>query len=437
VGGRYYHRATHGRGLKVFILSHEEQATKNLFEIVERFHDNWPERPATGVANASELYFDVLDSGYKVGTAGTRGVGRSATLQLLHGSEVAFWPHAQTHVAGVLQAVPDEAGTEVILESTANGVGNLFHKMWRDAEAGLSGYIAVFVPWYWQDEYRRPLDGGPRSGPGMLTADEHDYAVRYGLDDEQMAWRRMKIAELGDADLFAQEYPATAAEAFRMSGHDSFIPPALIARARAARCEPSGPLVIGYDPAWLGGDRHAMAWRRGRRLLKVESRSRLDTVAAAGWARWVIDQDKPAKFFIDVGGVGAGVYDQLKHLGEPYATIVEAVNFGSSPLDPAPLDEQGRPYGGPLNRRAELWLKSRQWLEDAAGVQIPDSDSLQVDACGPAYRYDALTRLALESKEDMRRRGALSPDEWDAVALTFAKPVAPPAAPSWFWRKLL
>ena len=137
-----------------------------------------------------------------------------------------------------------------------------------------------------------------------------------------------------------------------------------------------------------------------------------------------------------VDQVGACVYDQLKHLGEPYATIVEAVNFGASPLDPPPLDEQGRPYGGPLNRRAEMWLKSRQWLEDAAGVQIPDSDALQVDACGPAYRYDALTRLALESKEDMRRRGALGPDEWDAVALTFARPVGPPAAPSRFWRKI-
>ena len=56
-----------------------------------------------------------------------------------------------------------------------------------------------------------------------------------------------------------------------MTGHDSFIPPALIARARTASCEPSGPLVIGYDPAWLGGDRHAMALRRGRRLIKVES----------------------------------------------------------------------------------------------------------------------------------------------------------------------
>jgi hypothetical protein len=58
-------------------------------------------------------------------------------------------------------------------------------------------------------------------------------------------------------------------------------------------------------------------------------------------------------------------------------------------------------------------------------VAIPDSDSLQADACGPSYRYDALTRLVLKSKEDMRRRGALSPGEWDAVALTFARPVAP------------
>jgi hypothetical protein len=56
----------------------------------------------------------------------------------------------------------------------------------------------------------------------------------------------------------------------------------------------------------------------------------------------------------------------------------------------------------PIKRGARF--KSRQWLEDPAGVQIPDSDSLQVDACGPTYRYDALTRLSLESKEDMRRR---------------------------------
>jgi hypothetical protein len=246
-----------------------------------------------------------------------------------------------------------------------------------------------------------------------------------------MAWRRAKIVELNDPLLFRQEYPATAAEAFQMSGHDSFIPPELVARARKARCEPSGPLVIGYDPAWTGGDRHAMAWRRGRVVLKVETRLKLDTVQAAGWVKRVIDADKPAKLFIDIGNAGAGVYDQLKHMGPPYSHIVEAVNFGSAPFEPPPLDELGRPSGGPLNRRAEMWMKSKGWLELEGGVQVPDS--LQADACGPSYCYDALTRIVLESKEDMRRRGALSPDEWDAVALTFARPVAP----SNFNRKLV
>jgi hypothetical protein len=54
----------------------------------------------------------------------------------------------------------------------------------------------------------------------------------------------------------------------------------------------SGPLVIGFDPAWMGGDRHARAWRRGRRVIKVESRVKLDTMQAAGWLKQVIDADK-------------------------------------------------------------------------------------------------------------------------------------------------
>lgn len=127
--------------------------------------------------------------------------------------------------------------------------------------------------------------------------------------------------------------------------------------------------------------------------------------------------------FIDVGGVGAGVYDRLVEMG--YDNVVRAINFGSSPFEPQPLDDKGKPSGGPLNRRAEMWMKSKEWLEDVAGASIPDSDSLQADACGPGYKYDSHTRLVLESKEDMRRRDVPSPDEWDAVALTFAEPVAP------------
>lgn len=417
VGGRFYKQTTTRKGIRSFILTHEDAATQNLFEMVNRYHDHSDPaiRPVTSAENAKELFFSELDSGYKVGTAGTKGVGRSSTVQLFHGSEVAFWPNAESHAAGVLQAVPDTVGTEIILESTANGVGNFFHGKWKQAEAGDGDFIAIFVPWFWQDEYRKPV------APGFaLDAEEAEYATLYGLDLEQMSWRRNKLAELKDASLFKQEYPATAAEAFQVSGHDGLIKPELIVRARKNHIEDTGygPLVIGFDPAWTGGDRHAMAWRRGRKLLRLEARTHLDTMQAAGWAKQVIDKDNPRRFFIDVGGVGAGVYDRLCEMG--YGRIVRPINFGSAPLEPGLAEG-----GGPANRRAEIWMKSRDWLEDPAGADIPDDDALQADACAPGYSYDSNTRLKLEKKEDMRKRGVPSPDLWDAVALTFSEHVPP------------
>lgn len=418
VGGRFYHRVTHNKGLRCFILTHEQDATNNLFGMVDRYHHHCPDlvKPTTSAANAKELYFDKLESGYAVGTAGAKATGRSQTVQLFHGSEVAFWPNAGLHFAGVVQAIPDLPRTEIILESTANGLGGEFHERWQQAERGEGDYIAIFIPWFWQSEYRREVPAD-----FLLDDEEQAYQQAYDLDLEQMAWRRAKIAELKDPLLFKQEYPATAAEAFQASGHDAYISADLVVKARKNTCEGIGPLIVGYDPAWKGADRHSMAFRRGRKVIKVESRQRLDTMNGAGWAKQTIDREKPARMFIDVGGVGAGVYDRLVEMG--YGHIVTAINFGSAPLEPEPRDEYGRPKGGFVNRRAEMWGKSKEWLQEPAGVDIPDSDSIQADACAPAYKYDSLSRVLLESKEDIRKRGLKSPDEWDAIALTFAAPV--------------
>lgn len=414
IGARFYHRAIHSFGQRVFILTHEIAATDNLFEMVNRYHDNCPLliKPHTGASNAKELDFDVLDSSYRVGTAGSKSVGRSQTLQLFHASEYAFWPHADDHAAGVLQAVPDIVGTEIIKESTANGIGNPFHFEWQKAEAGQSEYEAIFIPWFWQDEYRRGV-------PPDFTMDDNDelYQIAHGLDLEQMAWRANKITELGEL-LFMQEYPATASEAFQLTGHDSFIPPALVLKARKNNCTPLGPLIIGADPARYGDDRFSIAWRKGRCVPKVESKTKIDIVTGANWLRQIIDEDKPERVFIDVGGLGAGTVDILLSWGRPYCDIVKAVNFGSEPQDVINKEK-----GGPRNRRAEMWMRSKEWLADPGEAQIPDSDTLQADACGPSFKFDMLGRLLLESKEDMVKRGVRSPDEWDAVVLTFAEPV--------------
>ena len=78
-----------------------------------------------------------------------------------------------------------------------------------------------------------------------------------------------------------------------------------------------------------------MAWRQGRRVLKVETRPKLDTMQAAGWLKQVIDADKPARVFIGGVGVGVGVYDRLKEWGGYYAAITVPVNFGSAPFEPS------------------------------------------------------------------------------------------------------
>jgi hypothetical protein len=421
IGARFYHRATWVKGTTVYILTHEQDATANLFSMVERFHRFCPPdvQVTTGAANAKELYFSKLDSGYSVGTAGSKAVGRSKTITLFHGSEVAHWPNAKEHMAGVLQTVPDLPGTEIVFESTANGIGGEFHERWQQCEAGAGDYQGIFVPWYWSQDYQRTPPLGWEA-----NEEEEEYARLYGLTIPQLVWRRAKLQELKDPNLFRQEYPASAAEAFQTTGHDAFIPSALVLTARKAQCEALGSLIVGVDPARFGDDGFAIAWRQGRKVHKVERRHKLDTVQGANWVRSIVDHENPAKVFIDVGGAGAGVVDLLHDWGEPYTKVCEGVNFGSAPHQAVRYGARGEVVPGPRNRRAEMWMESKDWLQDVGGADIPDDDALHTDAVCPGYKYDARQFVVLESKEDIRKRGLRSPDGWDAVALTFAAPVA-------------
>jgi hypothetical protein len=410
IEGRFYWRVSHTRGVRAFILTHEEDATNNLFELANRYHENCPAlvKPSTSAANAKELHFDKLDSGYKVGTAGNKSVGRSSTVQMFHGSEVGFWPNAQQHAAGILQAIPDEPGTEIFKESTANGVGNYFHKEWQDAEAGLSEYIAIFVPWYWQDEYTKDVPPG-----FVLDAEEIQYMESYELTMGQMVWRRLKIIELKDPMLFKQEYPATAAEAFQVSGADPYIKAETVMAARdAVVADAFGDKKLGVDPARFGTDRTSICYRQGRKVQWIRSYSKKDTMQVAGLVRMAIKEVGAKQCAIDVGGLGAGVYDRLVELVPETECELVQVNSAESPID-------GQKY---TNKRAEMWGMTREWLEKQP-ASIPNSDELQADLTQIKYFYDSNNALKMEKKEDMKKRGFRSPDMADALGLTFAQPV--------------
>lgn len=419
VGGRYYHQTTHRKGIKTFILAHRDDATNNLFNMVKRYHEHVPAplRPSTSFSNRKELVFDKLDSAYGLGTAGSKSVGRSDTIDFFHGSEVAFWENTDEIKTGVMQAA--EMAEEIILESTANGIGNMFHQMWQDASAGRGKYIAIFVPWYWQDEYREPVPDDFE-----LTAEEQAYFDLYrdnGLTDlEQMVWRRNKIIELKDPLLFKQEYPGTAAEAFQVTGHDSLIKPEVVMRSRKAKgVVPYGAYIVGCDPAREGDDMTDFIRRQGRKMWGLETHAKLDDMEKAGRAKKILDTEPVTKMFIDRGG-GSGMYDRLVEMG--YEDRVRLVNFGSKALD------SDKYY----NRRSEMWGELNEWLESDLETEIPDDDYLHGDLVAPGFTYTSTLQKKLERKKDIKKRLKKSPDSGDAAALTFAEPVRVKKKPQQF-----
>ena len=412
VAARFYHKTTHRFGVRTYIMAHEAEASANLFEIVERYHQHIDPtfRPSTGATNARELIFDKLDSGYKVATAGSKGAGRSSTVQMFHGSEVAIWPNASEHAAGILQTVPSTRDSEIIFESTANGLGNFFHKLWLKAVSGQSEFQAIFVPWFWQAEYATEAPNGFE-----LEAEEAEYMQMYGLTLEQMVWRRNKIIELEDPKLFDQEYPATPDLAFQTTGIDSFIPADMVQKARKQIPGRSfGAVVAGFDPKRDGSDRAAFIYRQGDTSWGLEYDQKRDFTQTLGYLRAKLDALTPyiERLFIDHGGSGWELGQMLREYG--YGERIRVVNFGSA----AQADDI---YA---NRRAEMWGAMKGWICDPDHTPtIPDDDKLAADISAPTFKYDSRTRCLLEPKEQMKSRIGMSPDGGDALALTFAEPV--------------
>ncbi len=412
IQGRYFWKMITRLGTKVYILTHEAEATKNLFEMTQRYYDKLPVGLACRADKSSskELYFKSYDSGYAIGTAGNKGAGRSQTIQLFHGSEVGFWPNAEEHARGVLQAVSNEAGTEIILESTANGIGNYYHNMWKSAESNASEYIAIFIPWYWQNEYTA-------SDEGFIATDEESFLLsiysKDGLTLKHLAWRRLKIAEFSnDFDIglesFKQEFPFSATEAFLNPIANVFINSKHVTKARKNRIDhnDANKLIIGVDVALGDTDKTAIIRRKGRVAYNLETFRNMNTMEIAGYLKHVIEKENPHRVYIDCIGVGAGVVDRLR---EHNFHFVEGINVARS----ANRKDKFR------NLRAELWSDMREWLIQEMLVQIPDKDELHGDLCNLGYKYDSSGRLQIESKDDLKARGMPSPDTSDALALTF------------------
>lgn len=180
---------------------------------------------------------------------------------------------------------------------------------------------------------------------------------------------------------------------------------------------PSGDRRLGVDVARFGDDRTVFVLRQGARIERMLIRAKQDTMATVGDAVRLKEEWRADTIYVDVIGVGAGVFDRLREQKAP----VVAVNVSdAAPKRPKRdgVDAQG------FRLRDHLWLELADWLKDDKpsfwGVDRDVAEDLAGELASVKYKIDSSGRIVVESKDDMKNRGLRSPDLADAVALTFA-----------------
>tara|TARA_R100001460_G_scaffold78441_1_gene119423 strand:+ start:292 stop:1620 length:1329 start_codon:yes stop_codon:yes gene_type:complete len=169
------------------------------------------------------------------------------------------------------------------------------------------------------------------------------------------------------------------------------------------------PIVLGIDPARFGDDRSVIFRRQGRQAFEPVVYRGIDNMDLAARVANLIEEYDPDAVFCDAGA-GSGVIDRLRQLSYD---VIE-IPFGGKAMKPEQY----------INRRSEMWWLMKQWIEE--GGAIPNDIALKQELATPIYWYDNVGRRVLESKDQIKKRlqGAGSPDLADALALTFALPVA-------------
>jgi len=226
----YWWTATH-KNVKSKIVAHDQDTAEELYAMFRRYYDNSNPvfKPSTKYNTRSDLTFDNdegtgLKSSIDVSSAKNTGTGRGQTILWMHGSEVSKWVDGSELMAGLMQAVPKLPNTAIFLESTANGIGDFFHKTWQAAKAGNSVFKPLFFSWAEHLEYQMPVPPN-----FQITEEERELKNQYKLTNEQLVWRRETMKEFADDDKkFFQEYPITDIEAFLASGNSRFNIPMLV-----------------------------------------------------------------------------------------------------------------------------------------------------------------------------------------------------------------
>jgi hypothetical protein len=164
---------------------------------------------------------------------------------------------------------------------------------------------------------------------------------------------------------------------------------------------------MGVDIARFGENSSTIAIRQGRKVHPVEVLPKMDLMATAHHVAEVIRRERPLQVFVDGSGIGAGVVDRLRQLN----FSVTDVNGGNSSLNPRFL-----------NKRAEMWWEMKEAVEGL--MELPPDSKLKEELTCVEYDYTDKGRIRLDRKSDIQEEYGFSPDRADALAMTYAYPVA-------------
>ena len=348
------------------VISFHDRSAKHLRRMDNLYHQHLPELLQRELSRDSSTDMQFADTGATLSsyTAGSRGGTRSFSLSSVHLSEFAWYENPAAVLAAVTAALPRDG--KIIIESTPKAAGDLFHQLCSDAPG--NGWQLVCFFWWQHHAYRLPVPEGWEATP-----EEQQLSLRYGLDDEQLVWRRQQVGTLGLSD-FMREYPASLEDAFHAGSSTYFDGHALDCiepiRMRGEELQLQPP---EKDEVYVAGVDVAAGVGRDYSVITIASA--LDSQVVYTYRS---NKVSPAQF-------SEKVIQQITRYNDAY-TLVESNNHGHLVIDRLQsydyrnlwTDYQGKHWTTTLTSKVAIYETLREYIHNKMMMRLPDTTLLEL-----------------------------------------------------------